>query len=93
MVPRLEMANPKGGRKITAKFDGVDGNFVIDRKLNPYFSAKSIGQVLRQARVARYNGVRVRWELPSPAAKAAAKRLLAVAGRSNRITVKVVPFR
>jgi hypothetical protein len=80
-APYLEFTN-EAGETIGAKFDGVQGLEVIDRKLNPYFTAKAVGQATRQAAVARYYGLQAVWELPTPSAVNAANRFM----RANNIT-------
>ena len=72
----------KSGNVIGAKFDGVQGRELIDRKLNPFFSAKAIDEAKRQAAVAQHYGLQAVWELPDQAAVNAANRFM----QSNNIT-------
>ena len=67
------------GTPVTAKFDGVNGNEIIDRKLNPMFTDKAVDQARRQAATAAYHGLRAVWELPTPEAVAAANRFMSFA--------------
>jgi hypothetical protein len=89
MAPQLEMPGADGS-VVSARFDGADGLEVIDRKLNPVFSSKAVDQARRQAGVAAYNGMQAVWELPTPAAVAAANRFMEYAGVST-IMVRLVP--
>jgi hypothetical protein len=70
------------GNIIAAKFDGVQGMQAIDRKINPYFSAKAVDEATRQAAVAQYHGLEAVWEHPTQEAVDAANRFM----RTNNIT-------
>ena len=72
----------EAGNIIGAKFDGVSGLELIDRKLNPFFSSKAVDEAIRQAAVARYYSLQAVWELPTPNAVNAANRFI----QSNNIT-------
>lgn len=74
-APQLEMPGADG-RPVTAKFDGLEGNEIIDRKLNPRFTEKAVDQARRQAATAAYHGLTPVWELPDEAAVSAANRLM-----------------
>jgi len=51
--------------------DGLDGNEIIDRKLNSVFTEKAVDQARRQAATAAYNGLQAVWELnPEPLVRA-----------------------
>lgn len=89
MAPQLEMPGADGST-VTARFDGVEGSEIIDRKLNPVFSSKAVAQARRQAGVAAYNGYQAVWELPTPQAVAAANRFMDYAGVSS-IIVRQAP--
>ncbi|MDX8031923.1 RHS repeat-associated core domain-containing protein [Lentzea sp. BCCO 10_0856] len=78
-APYLEFADD-AGNKIGAKFDGVSGNEVIDRKLNVVWSNKSADQATRQAATAAHYGLKAVWELPTAAAAGGATRFLADRG-------------
>lgn len=88
-APYLEFTDP-AGNVVGAKFDGVQGIELIDRKLNPFFSKKAVDQATRQAAVAEYYGLKAVWELPSKAAVEAANRFLMANGISG-ITVRLAP--
>ena len=89
MAPQLEMP-AVDGTTVTAKFDGIDGNEVIDRKLNPMFTDKAVDQARRQAATAAHNGFQAVWEMPTPGAVAAANRFMDFA-KVSTITVRLAP--
>jgi RHS repeat-associated protein len=80
MVPRLSMPGPNGD--VTAKFDGLDGGELIDRKngVLPWTSDSMIDEARRQAGTAAYHGLKVVWEVPSAAVMTQAQRWLNDAG-------------
>jgi RHS repeat-associated protein len=80
-APYLEFMN-EAGQTVGAKFDGVDGLELIDRKLNPFFNAKAVDQATRQAAVAQYYGLQTVWEFPTSDAVSAANRFM----QTNNIT-------
>ena len=88
-APYLEFIDP-AGNVVGAKFDGVSGVDLIDRKLNPFFSAKAIDQATRQVAVARHYGLKVVWELPTQQAVDAATRFLST-NNIRGITLRVAP--
>ena len=79
-APYLEFTDASGA-KVGAKFDGLSGTELIDRKLNPYFSPKAVDQALRQAAVSRHYGLTAVWEMPTQEAVDAANRFM----KSNSI--------
>jgi hypothetical protein len=58
---------------------GLDGNEIIDRKLNPVFTEKGVEQARRQAAVAAYDGFQAVWKLPTADAVEAAGRFMSYA--------------
>jgi hypothetical protein len=76
----------EAGNVVGAKFDGAKGMDLVDRKMNPVFSAKAVDQATRQAAVARHYGLNAVWELPTADAVAAANRFM----QTNGITGIVV---
>jgi hypothetical protein len=74
-APYFEFQDQQGNI-IGAKFDGVQGMQAIDRKLNPYFSAKAVDEAARQTAVAQYYGLEAVWELPTQEAVDAANRFM-----------------
>jgi len=76
-APYLENRDVNGD-VVGAKFDGVNGNELIDRKMNPVFSNKAVAQATRQSAVARHYGLKAVWELPNSKSVDAAKRFMKV---------------
>jgi hypothetical protein len=74
-APYLEFTDASGAT-VGAKFDSVSGYELIDRKTNPFFSAKAVDQARRQAAVARHYGLTAVWELPNQEAVDAASRFM-----------------
>lgn len=79
-VPRLSMPGRDGD--VTAKFDGVNGNEIIDRKFGviPFTSNSMIDQARRQAAVAAYHGLQAVYEVPNAHVAGEAARWLSDAG-------------
>jgi RHS repeat-associated protein len=75
LAPYLEFTDD-AGNVIGAKFDGVQGMQLIDRKTNPFFSAKAVDEATRQVAVAQHYGLQAVWELPNPEAVSAANRFM-----------------
>jgi hypothetical protein len=75
LAPQLEMPAADGS-VVTAKFDGVDGNEIIDRKLNPRFTEKAVDLARRQAATAAYHGLTPVYEVPNEEALAAMNRFM-----------------
>jgi hypothetical protein len=86
-APYLEFTDD-AGNTVGAKFDGVQGAELIDRKMNPVFSPKAVDQAARQAAVARHYGLKAVWELPSQEAVDAANRFMH-ANNVNGISVRL----
>ncbi len=80
-APYLQFVD-EAGNIVGAKFDGLRGTELIDRKLNPFFSTKAVDQARRQIAVAQHYGLQAVWELPTPEAVSAANRFM----QSNKIT-------
>ena len=74
-APYLEFTD-ETGNVVGAKFDGLQGSELIDRKLNPVFSAKAVDQATRQSAVAQHYGLQAVWELPNQQALDVANRFL-----------------
>ena len=72
------------------KFDGVEGNILIDRKIAVTTFPKAYYQAFRQSQALKANGFLGRWEVPT---QAQADRAMAIFKRLgiNNITVRVVP--
>lgn len=88
-VPVLDRTLPDGS-KATVKFDGIDGNVLIDRKTRVTTFPKSKDQALRQSHALRENGYTGRWEVPNSAEATRARKMLEDLGITN-IGVQVVP--
>ncbi|MGQ0799431.1 MAG: RHS repeat-associated core domain-containing protein, partial [Pseudomarimonas sp.] len=86
-APYLEFKDASG-QTVGAKFDGVSETELIDRKLNPVFSAKAIDQARRQVAVAQHHGLQAVWELPSQRAVDAANRFMTT-NEIDGITVRL----
>jgi len=87
-APRLSATDADG--TVTAKFDGVDGSTMVDRKVAVTTFDKSKRQALRQNAVAAENGKTVRWEVPNEKEAARAQRMFDELG-TKKIETKVVP--
>jgi filamentous hemagglutinin len=71
------------------KFDGVDGDTIIDRKRSIVTTQKVKNQALRQSEVLAQHGLTGRWEVPTQAQQARAVKMLNELKVFN-IEVKVV---
>ena len=78
------------GSHATVRFDGQEGDVLIDRKVSVTTFEKSQNQALRQSEALAQNGLKGRWEVPTAAQKVRAVKMLAKLGIKN-ITVNVVP--
>ncbi|MDO5612251.1 MAG: hypothetical protein Q4G14_03295 [Paracoccus sp. (in: a-proteobacteria)] len=78
------------GQTTSVRFDGVDGDVLIDRKLSVVTTQKAKDQVLRQSEALQQNGLTGRWEVPTQAQADRATRMFNDLNVSN-ITVRVVP--
>ena len=87
-APRLSATDEEG--TITAKYDGIEGDTVIDRKLAITFHPGTIEKALRQSAIAATNGYRIRWEVPNERQKRQAERLFREWGIKN-IEVRIHP--
>jgi filamentous hemagglutinin len=87
-APALERTMPDGSTRLV-KFDGVDGDVLVDRKISVVTTNKAKDQALRQSEVLNQNGLTGRWEVSSDAQAARATKMLSDLGITN-IIVKVV---
>jgi hypothetical protein len=78
------------GSESRVRFDGRDGDVLIDRKTSVTTFPKSQQQALRQSAALDQNGLTGRWEVPTEAEKARANKMLTDLGIKN-ITVAVEP--
>ncbi|WP_227791509.1 beta strand repeat-containing protein [Burkholderia sp. BE17] len=89
LAPALERTMPDGTTRLV-KFDGVDGDVMVDRKVSVVTTSKSMDQAQRQSDALTQNGLTARWEVPTAQQATRAQNMLNKLGISN-ITVKVVP--
>ncbi|WP_460068204.1 ricin-type beta-trefoil lectin domain protein [Streptomyces sp. YKOK-I1] len=87
LAPQLEMPAADGS-VVTAKFDGVDGIEIIDRKTNPRFTEKAVDLARRQAATAAYHGLTPVYEVPNATALAAMNRFMQYA-KVSTIVVRI----
>ena len=87
-APAINRTLPNGNQKLV-KFDGVDGNVLIDRKLSVVTSKKGKNQAQRQSQALLENGLQGRWEVPNEAQRIRAENMFKELGINN-IDVEVV---
>ena len=87
-APEIEYRAPDGSTE-KVRFDGVEGEAMIDRKKAVTTFPKSQKQALRQSEALRQNGLTGVWEVPSAAEATRATRMLTKLKIDN-ITVRVV---
>ncbi|MEO7688804.1 MAG: LysM peptidoglycan-binding domain-containing protein [Sphingomonas sp.] len=85
-APALERTMPDGTTRLV-KFDGVDGNVMVDRKVAIVTTQKAKDQALRQSEVLAQNGLTGRWEVPTVAQQTRAVKMLNTLNVNN---IKVV---
>jgi hypothetical protein len=68
-------ANDGRGSKRPVKFDGIQGDYVIDRKWKVVDAPHARAQLLRQSEVLAEHRLIGTWEVPTPAQKAKALKL------------------
>jgi filamentous hemagglutinin len=72
------------------RFDGLDGDVLVDRKLSVVTTTKAMDQSIRQSEALSQNGLTGRWEVPTVPQATRAQNMFNQLGITN-ITVKVVP--
>ncbi|WP_262420563.1 hemagglutinin repeat-containing protein [Pantoea vagans] len=87
-APSIERIDANGVNK-PVRFDGVDGNVMIDRKVSVVTTQKVKNQALRQSEALKNNGMTGRWEVPNQAQANRAQKMFDELGIKN-IEVKVV---
>lgn len=87
-APTLMRTMADGSRR-PVKFDGVEGDYLIDRKWSAMGKPRAIEQILRQSEVLKQHGLIATWELPTPAKRDVAIKLLKKLQVTN-IKVRVV---
>jgi len=74
-APSLEYSGVNNKPSIV-RFDGKEGNVLIDRKVAIVTTDKSKGQALRQSEALRQNSLRGRWEVPNATQQLRAEKML-----------------
>ncbi len=88
-APALTRTTEDGGTALV-RFDGVDGDVLIDRKVSVVTTAKAKNQATRQSAALAENGLTARWEVPTQTQANRANRMFEELSIEN-ITVSVVP--
>ncbi|MFG5382810.1 hypothetical protein [Yoonia sp. R2-816] len=88
-APALTRTTEDGGTAMV-RFDGVDGDVLIDRKVSVVTTTKAKNQATRQSTALAENGLTARWEVSTQTQANRANRMFKELGIEN-ITVKVVP--
>ncbi|UOO87161.1 VENN motif pre-toxin domain-containing protein [Neisseria arctica] len=87
-APALERTLADGSKKLV-RFDGVENNILIDRKISVVTTPKAKDQAIRQSQALKENGMTGRWEVSSELQANRANKLLKELNIKN-ISVKVV---
>lgn len=87
-APTIDRIDANGNNK-PVRFDGVDGNVMIDRKISVVTTQKAKDQALRQSEALKNNGMTGRWEVPNQAQANRAQKMFDELGIKN-IEVKIV---
>jgi hypothetical protein len=77
------------GSKRPVKFDGIEGDYVIDRKLSVGSWPRAQAQVLRQSQALEQNRLMATWEVPNEVQRVKALKLLKKMN-ATRIKVRIV---
>ena len=88
-APMIKYKDASGAER-PVRFDGMEGEVLIDRKTSVVTTAKAQEQALRQAEALRQNGLRGRWEVPNQTAATRATDMFRRL-QINNIDVKVAP--
>ncbi|CAM5768063.1 hypothetical protein LMIY3S_02374 [Labrys miyagiensis] len=88
-APAIERELPDGEKRLV-KFDGVDNNIMVDRKIAVVTTPKAKIQALRQSEALRQNSLTGRWEVPTMAQQNRAIKMFQELNITN-ITTKIVP--
>jgi len=73
-APAIERTGPDGSKK-NVRFDGVDGDVLVDRKVSVVTTPKAKDQALRQSQALSEQGLTGRWEVPTEAQKRRAQKM------------------
>ena len=74
-APTLMRAMPDGSKR-PVKFDGIKGDYIIDRKMKVVDAPRARAQLLRQSEVLTQHRMIGTWEVPSEKQRIAAHKLL-----------------
>ncbi|WCM18265.1 filamentous hemagglutinin N-terminal domain-containing protein [Paraburkholderia bryophila] len=88
-APAIERTMPDGSTRLV-KFDGLDGDVLVDRKVSVVTTSKAMDQAMRQSEALSQSGLTGRWEVPTVQQANRAQNMFNQLGITN-ITVKVVP--
>ncbi|TDB59472.1 hemagglutinin [Photorhabdus khanii subsp. guanajuatensis] len=87
-APSIDRMHADGKSK-PVRFDGMDSNIMIDRKISVVTTPKAKDQALRQSEALKHNGMIGRWEVPNQTQANRAQKMFDELGIKN-IEVKVV---
>ncbi|HDG1155891.1 TPA: VENN motif pre-toxin domain-containing protein, partial [Klebsiella aerogenes] len=87
-APTIDRIDANGNSK-PVRFDGVDGNVMIDRKISVVTTQKAKNQALRQSEALKNSGITGRWEVPNQTQANRAQKMFDDLGIKN-IEVKIV---
>jgi RHS repeat-associated protein len=88
-APAIERTMEDGSKRLV-RFDGLDGNVLVDRKVSVMTTQKAKDQALRQSQALTENGLSGRWEVPTESQAVRAKTIFNELGIRN-IDVKIIP--
>ncbi|MBI0474401.1 hypothetical protein D9601_03355 [Sphingomonas sp. MA1305] len=88
LAPTLMRRMPNGAMR-PVKFDGIDGEYMVDRKWKVVDLPHARAQVLRQSKALAQNGIHGMWEVPDAKQKVKAFKILRNAKVTN-IKARVV---
>ncbi|MDT8760102.1 hypothetical protein MZO42_15485 [Sphingomonas psychrotolerans] len=81
-VPAVERRLPDG-RTRPVRFDGIEGEYLVDRKWSIFTTPKAKNQALRQSEALRQNGLTGVWQVPTEVQRRRAVKLLRSLGIAN----------
>lgn len=87
-APTIDRTDTKNNNR-PVRFDGVDGNIMIDRKISVVTTQKAKDQAVRQSNALENNKMTGRWEVPNQTQANRAQKMFDELGIKN-IEVKIV---
>ncbi|MDU4401619.1 MAG: type VI secretion system tube protein TssD [Citrobacter koseri] len=87
-APTIDRTDTKNNSR-PVRFDGVDGNVMIDRKISVVTTQKAKDQAIRQSEALNNNKMTGRWEVPNQTQASRAQKMFDELGIKN-IEVKIV---